>query len=170
MFSNSTAKFSRCRLAVWCVDLVPVRFRSIIILLLACAIASPSRAKQPVSETALSQQQTGTRTVFEVNDHEVIKPVNSGRWHLSGVLELKFLGPIDPHENSVLAVFGPGVEGIEGRFERVILPEGWLGDVKYDDAAGKVVVRNLRPNRAPAFPGAEGFGKFTLGGRGGKVI
>jgi hypothetical protein len=28
----------------------------------------------------------------------------------------------------------------------------------------------LRPNRAPAFPGAEGFGKYTIGGRGGKVF
>src|SRR4051794_21474107 len=46
MFSNSTAKFSRCRLAVWCVDLVPVRFRSIIIFFLAtCALLSPSRAE-----------------------------------------------------------------------------------------------------------------------------
>ncbi|HRK35008.1 MAG TPA: hypothetical protein PLJ47_10480, partial [Candidatus Hydrogenedentes bacterium] len=28
----------------------------------------------------------------------------------------------------------------------------------------------FRPDRAPAFPGAEGFGKYTLGGRGGRVM
>ncbi|MBI2423546.1 MAG: pectate lyase [Candidatus Hydrogenedentes bacterium] len=32
------------------------------------------------------------------------------------------------------------------------------------------MLHHLRPNRAPAFPGAEGFGKYTLGGRGGRVI
>ncbi|MCC6699650.1 MAG: pectate lyase [Candidatus Hydrogenedentes bacterium] len=31
------------------------------------------------------------------------------------------------------------------------------------------MLKNFRPKRAPAFPGAEGFGKYTIGGRRGKV-
>jgi len=57
---------------------------------------------------------TGERTVFEITDTEVLKPVTSGRWRLSGTLEVKFTGRIKPHESSVLRLFGPGVEAIEG--------------------------------------------------------
>jgi pectate lyase len=99
----------------------------------------------------------------------VLKPINSGRWRLSGLLELQFTGGIEPHEGSVLPLFGPGVE-IEGRFERLVLPTGWKCELRYHDAAGAVVLCNLRPDRAPAFPGAEGFGKYSVGGRGGKVL
>ena len=115
-------------------------------------------------------QTCGGKMVFEVNDHEVLNPVKSGRWRLSGMLEIKFRGRIEPHENSVLQLFAPGVEELQGRFEQVQLPAGWRGDVKYDDQARTVTLVNLRPDRAPAFPGAEGFGKYTLGGRGGRVI
>src|SRR6185312_13099251 len=34
----------------------------------------------------------------------------------------------------------------------------------------EVMIKNFRSDRPPAFPGAEGFGKYTIGGRGGKVI
>jgi hypothetical protein len=115
-------------------------------------------------------KRSGDRTVFEVNDHAVLNPVTSGRWRLSGVLEVRFTGRIQPHENSLFRLFDAGVEAIEGRFERVILPAGWRFDLNYDEPAGTVTLSNLRPDRAPAFPGAEGFGKYSLGGRGGKVI
>lgn len=115
-------------------------------------------------------QTTGDRTIFQVNDHAVLKPVTSGKWKLGGVLEIQFTGQIAPHESSVLQLFAPGVDGIQGRFEKVILPEGWLYDLKYGEKEGTVTLANLRPNRAPAFPGAEGFGKYTIGGRGGRVI
>jgi len=108
--------------------------------------------------------------VFEVNDHEVLNPVKTGRWCLSGVLEVKFCGPIEPHGNSALQLFGTGIEALQGRFERMRLPAGWRGDVRYDDRERTVTLVNLRPDRAPAFPGAEGFGKYSLGGRGGRVI
>ena len=113
---------------------------------------------------------TGDRTSFEVTDSAVLKPVTNGLWHLSGTLEIKFAGRIKPHENSVLPLFGPGVAGLDGKFERVVLPDGWLGDPRYEMSAKTVTLANLRPKHAPAFPGAEGFGKYTTGGRGGRVI
>lgn len=111
-----------------------------------------------------------TAMVFEVNDHEVLNPVTNGRVRLTGALEVRFTGRVQPHEDSVFSFFGPGVALLEGKFERVILPDGWLGDVSYDPAARTVTMRNLRPDHAPAFPGAEGFGKYTVGGRSGRVI
>ena len=126
-------------------------------------------ARRITSETT-AWQVSRERTVFEVNDHEVLNPINSGRWRLSGVLEVRFGGRVQPHENSVFRLFDSGVENIEGSFDRVELPEGWRYELKYDQNAHTVTLSNLRPDRAPAFPGAEGFGKYTLGGRGGKVI
>lgn len=139
---------------------------------LLLAVGALASCAAPENETGKSSawQSTGERTVFEVTDSEVVKPVTSGRWRLSGTLEVKFVGRIQPHENSVLRLFGPGVEALEGRFERVVMPDGWRYDLKYDTKAKTVTLSNLRPDRAPAFPGAEGFGKFTSGGRGGKVI
>ena len=118
----------------------------------------------------MSAAETAAVTVMEVNDHEVLRPVTDGRVHLAGALEVRFTGRIQPHEASVFSFIGPGVESLEGQFDRVILPDGWLGDVSYDAKARSVTLRNLRPSHAPAFPGAEGFGKYTVGGRGGKVI
>ena len=118
----------------------------------------------------MSAAQTPAVTVMEVNDHEVLRPVTGGRVRLAGALEVRFTGRIQPHEASVFSFIGPGVESLEGTFDRVILPDGWLGDVSYDAQARSVTLRNLRPSHAPAFPGVEGFGKYTVGGRGGKVI
>ncbi len=118
----------------------------------------------------MSAAQTPAVTVMEVNDHEVLRPVTGGRVRLAGALEVRFTGRIQPHEASVFSLIGPGVESLEGTFDRVILPDGWLGDVSYDAQARSVTLRNLRPSHAPAFPGVEGFGKYTVGGRGGKVI
>ncbi len=114
-------------------------------------------------------QTAGERTVVTVTDGEYKETTTSGRWRLSGVLELRFAGRIEPHENTVVQVYGPGVEAVEGRFEKVQLPEGWLCDVEYGRRPTGLTLCNFRPNRAPAFPGAEGFGKYSIGGRGGKV-
>ncbi|MBI4559029.1 MAG: pectate lyase [Candidatus Hydrogenedentes bacterium] len=112
---------------------------------------------------------TANRTVVTITDAEVFDQVNSGRWRLRGTLELRFAGRVEPHENSSFAIFGPGVEVLKGRFDAVELPQGWQCDIQYDEAARTVTLSKFRPERAPAFPGAEGFGKFTIGGRGGKV-
>ena len=109
-------------------------------------------------------QSTGNETTFEVTDSDVLNPVTSGRWRLSGTLKVQFVGRIKPHENSQLRLFGPGLAALEGRFDRVVLPAGWRYELKYDESAKTVTLSNLRPDHAPAFPGAEGFGKYTTGG------
>lgn len=109
-------------------------------------------------------------TEFTVTDGVECDTVRSGNAKLSGTLKINFAGRILPHENTSVELYGNGVESLEGRFDRVELPEGWLGDVEYHDAPPAVTLRNLRPDRPPAFPGAEGFGKFAIGGRGGRVI
>jgi hypothetical protein len=113
---------------------------------------------------------SGPRTSFRITDAEGFQPIDSGAWKISGTLEVSFDGRIMPHEGSLFELFGGNVTAIEGRFEKVVLPEGWLGDVVYDEHKPSVVLQNLRPGRAAAFPGAEGFGKYTIGGRGGRVI
>jgi hypothetical protein len=89
---------------------------------------------------------------------------------LSGTLKLKFTGRILPHESTNVELYGGNVSAIRGKFDRIELPEGWLCDIEYDYEKPAVVARNFRPNRPPAFPGAEGFGKYAIGGRGGKVL
>ncbi len=127
-------------------------------------------AQTPVSPTAAAVLRDG-RLVLDVEHDQVLNPVTAGRWSLAGTtLEVRFKGRIEPHENSVLRLFGPGVETLEGRFEQVILPAGWRYDLEYDEKRRTATLCNVRPDRAPAFPGVEGFGKYTLGGRGGRVI
>lgn len=121
----------------------------------------------PVVHAEGDWQATGATTAFTVEDSERFTPVTTGKWKLSGTLEVNFTGRIAPHEGAVLTLFN-GVEAIEGKFDAVTLSKpDYLHDIEYTPTS--VVLRNLRPNRAPAFPGAEGFGKYTLGGRGGTV-
>jgi hypothetical protein len=108
------------------------------------------------------------RTIFIVSEDQPVESIAAGRWKLRGVLEVRFAGRIDPHEGSAYRVFGPGVEAIEAKFDAIELPKDWVCDTKYEK--NTLILSNFRPNRAPAFPGAEGFGKYTIGGRGGKVI
>ncbi len=132
----------------------------------ACLQTLPAKAAAPAS----SWSTTGPRTIFAIRDADQCAPVTSGRWRLSGVLEVHFTGRIEPHENSVCSVFGEGVEALDGRFDQVLLPDGWQCDVVYGRKKPGLILRNFRPERAPAFPSAEGFGKYTIGGRGGRVI
>jgi hypothetical protein len=143
-------------------------------LALACLLISGAfgaAAVAPVAVRLKAPTPTDARLVFEVDDHAVLNPVTSGRWQLDGkVLEVRFIGRVQPHENSRFAFFGAGVEAVDSKFAKVVLPEGWLHDTSYDAQAKAVTMSNLRPDRAPAFPGVEGFGKYTIGGRGGRVI
>jgi pectate lyase len=119
----------------------------------------------------LSALAGGSRVVLEVDHERVLKPIDAGRWNLAGKeLELRFTGRIAPHENSVFDIFGPNVEAVEGRFDRLILPEGWGCRVDYEIGPRRLQLRYFQPQRPTAFPGAEGFGAYTIGGRGGRVI
>ena len=122
------------------------------------------------SITDQQPQVTGSKTVVRITDAEKFDAVTSGSWQLSGTLEVHFDGRILPHEASSFELFSGDVKSVQGRFDNVKLPDGWLGDLVYNDDRPFVVLQNLRPERPPAFPGAEGFGKFTIGGRGGRVI
>jgi len=125
--------------------------------------------RQPPLADLNTWRDTGEDMRFDVTHESVANPIQRGKWRLSGIASIRFMDPIEPHEASALMLVGPGVTALEGRFSALRLPEGWRGDLRYDDKAKTVSLVNLRPKRAPAFPGAEGFGKYTLGGRGGKV-
>lgn len=127
-----------------------------------CITLSHSMADAPTAAAKITE--------FTVTDGVECTTVRAGTLKLSGTLKINFAGRILPHESTAVELYGVGVESIAGRFDRVELPEGWLGDVEYDSTKPAVTLRNLRPDRAPAFPGAEGFGKFAIGGRGGRVI
>ena len=113
---------------------------------------------------------TGERTIATITDATACTRLEPGKWKLGGTLEVQFAGRIVPHENSAFDLFAPDVTSVEGRFDKVQLPEGWLCDVTYGDDHRSMKLSRFRPGRAPAFPGAEGFGKFAIGGRGGRVI
>jgi hypothetical protein len=88
----------------------------------------------------------------------------------NGVLDVIFEGRVAPHENTFVMPSHKDGSFLKGRIDRVQLPEGWLCDTIYDEAMQTSMLVNFRPNRAPAFPTAEGFGKYAMGGRGGRVI
>lgn len=141
-----------------------VRVATALCLMASCAAAESDAAagSQAAKSTAVTE--------FTITDGAACDTVNSGKHELSGTLQINFAGRIRPHENTRVVLYGPGVSSLTGKFERVVVPDGWLCDVKYDDKTPEVVVSNFRPNHVPAFPGAEGFGKYTVGGRGGRVI
>jgi hypothetical protein len=109
-------------------------------------------------------------TEFTITDGAECDTVRAGKYHLSGTLKIRFAGRILPHENTKVVLYGDDVSSINGKFERVEMPPGWRSDLEYDFDKPAVVLKNVRPDRAPAFPGAEGFGKYAMGGRGGKII
>lgn len=104
-----------------------------------------------------------------ITDGAVATPIQSGSGDLSGQLDVRFDGRIVPHENTVVDLRSPDGQPLHGKLDGVHLPEGWLCDEQLDEATHTPQLINFRPDRAPAFPTAEGFGKYTIGGRGGQV-
>ena len=80
---------------------------------------------------------TGPETVFDVTHNSVVNPVQHGKWRLNGVAAIRFVDRIEPHENSVLVLVGPGVQSLEGRFSELRLPGGWRGELAYNDKAAR---------------------------------
>lgn len=147
-------------------DRLNLLLRTLSSILIVSCLGGPSPRAQADSEWNL----TGGHVIVEASHDQVANPVQGGKWKLSGILEVRFLGRVVPHEGSRLVVVGPDVEALEGKFDEIRFPGDWLYEVDYDYSARTVSLFNLRPNRPPAFPGAEGFGKYTIGGRGGKVF
>lgn len=104
--------------------------------------------------------------VITITDGATGSPVDFN----SGVLEVRFEGRIAPHEGTMIPMLTsegkPWVGGLNG----IEVPEGWSCDIVVDEESKSTSLVNFRPDRAPAFPTAEGFGKYTIGGRGGRVI
>src|SRR5262245_31921916 len=118
------------------------RYEKLVLLLLiaACVTHAADTVPQESSKGSTNWQSIGERLVIRVNDHEVLNPIASGHWRLGGTLEVQFVEPIDPHENSVFQLCGPGVAGIEGKFAQVIFPKGWRYDLRYDESARQVTL------------------------------
>ena len=132
------------------------------------AIVNGEEQVRPADKT--EWQAVEPETTFTITDGAECDTIRAGSWKLSGTLKLDFAGRILPHEGTEVRLYGGDVASLSGKFNQVVAPEGWLYDLKYDYDKPEVVLRNFRPDRAPAFPTAEGFGKYSLGGRGGKVI
>ena len=113
--------------------------------------------------------ETNATTNFHIKDDVGFPLLNQKTCQLSGLLNVDFVGRIMPHENSVFSLLSPDVKSMHGKFEKVKVSNDWICDVEYDYQKPAVILRNFHPPYPPAFPEAEGFGKFTKGGRGGRV-
>lgn len=129
-----------------------------------------SLALQAIADARADAISKATITEFTIADGNDCNTAKSDEHNLSGVLRINFAGRIVPHENTRIVLYGNGVSNLAGKFDRVEVPAGWRYDLSYDYDKPEVVISNFRPDHAPAFPGAEGFGKYSIGGRGGRVI
>lgn len=137
-----------------------------VVLCLTCLVLIHN-SKLPFAADDVKWQSTGPTIELKITDGERCNALPTGAWQLSGTLKIVFDGRVLPHEGSVIELCGADVKQVKGRFDKVELPTGWLSDIVYGDKSPFVVMKNFRPDHSPAFPGAEGFGKYTIGGRGG---
>ena len=131
--------------------------------------SEPRHVRGPIPEDSTFVLNNDSRMIFTISGDHVLQTIENGTWKLGGTLEIRFAGRYEPHEASVFPLFGSGVKSLEGRFDHVIVPDDWRYRLDYDHKAGTLTLREVRPDLPAAFPGAEGFGKYTIGGRGGKV-
>jgi len=140
----------------------------LILLALAPAVArADDEIPAPVEFGAPAAE--GDTYTFRLGDQGTCDRISEGDVVLSGkTLKLVFADRIVPHEESrFVLVDAPAT--FAGEFAWVETQDGYLCDISYEPETGRITVSNFRPDRAPAFPGAEGFGKYAIGGRGGKV-
>src|SRR6478752_3849791 len=163
MPNDDTAKFLRCLTAI-------VRRVVYIAAVMICAAPAPAEGSPSQTKSAGPVPATDRATEFTITDGAKCDTVHAGMLTLSGTLKIQFAGRILPHENTTAVLYGKGISSLSGKFDRVEVPKGWLYDLTYDYKKPEVVIKNFRPDRPPAFPGAEGFGKYAIGGRGGRVI
>jgi hypothetical protein len=136
-----------------------------------CLLAAAATVSLPLSVSRADSGVVGaTVTEFRIVDGAKCEPVLNRDVALAGTLKLNFAGRILPHEGTDVLLFGGTNSKSRGKFDRIELPDGWLCDIEYHDDKSEVRAQNFRPNRPPAFPGAEGFGKYAIGGRGGKAL
>lgn len=118
-----------------------------------------------ISSGAIAMEAHANATIT-ITDGAVATPVDFE----SGILEVRFEGRIAPHEGTRVPVLTSEGKPWIGALKDLLLPEGWLCDIAVNEESNLISLANFRPDRAPAFPTAEGFGKYTIGGRGGRVI
>lgn len=147
----------------------------------ATGLAHRKKAHMNTGHISIARRTLGTTllllSVACTQVHAVVLTITDGERPSIGdrsaepsVLRVQFDGRIEPHENTRIVLDETAGLPIDRRFEQIILPERWQCGTIYNDAAKSLILSTFRPARAPAFPGAEGFGKYTIGGRGGRVI
>ncbi len=130
------------------------RFRYLpVVLLLVLTLLGASAQVVKAGQITITDGATGTPVDFQ-----------------RGVLEVRFEGRIAPHEGTIVPVLNsegkPWIGGLKG----IEVPKGWSYTVGLNEETQQITLANFHPDRAPAFPTAEGFGKYAMGGRGGRVI
>src|SRR5262245_13736324 len=117
----------------------------LVLLFSLVGAASPEAENQDKSEDS---GKSARITEFEIIDGATCNSQLAGDSALSGTLKLSFTGRILPHEETNVVLFGGNVSSIGGKFDEVLLPEGWTCDVEYDYRKPEVRARNFRPTRA----------------------
>ena len=92
------------------------------VALQAAAVAAAGDVPTPADSTHV--RKPADPMIFEVNDHKVLNPITSGRWQLSGPLEVRFTRPRSNRmKTRGSLLFGPGVEATR----RALLARGHAG-------------------------------------------
>lgn len=139
------------------------------LVLMGALLATAEEEAIPAPPVFGAPETVGETLVFRLGDQGQSDRVTGGEWHLEGkTLRLDYVDRIHPHENSTFVLIDQAT-ALTGLFARIETPNHATCTMDYDRAAGRVTVRQFVPPQPPAFPTADGFGKYTIGGRGGAV-